>query len=115
MNWMWFPFLADIIPSIGSLFFWLGICILIVVCFCLWLFGVMEDELWPHWKHIFWCLPCFLLTAIIPSKDTIYKMAGFGAAQTVIQSKTADKAVQLANEYLDKQLRLIKDEKEQKK
>lgn len=37
-------------------------------------------------------------------------MAGFGAAETVIKSDTANKAVELANEYLTKQLKQIKQE-----
>ena len=115
MNWMWIPYLADIIPSLGAFFFWAGVIVLLVVGIGVWFVGMTEYKLWPHWKHIFWCLPCFLLAVIIPSKDTIYKMVGFGATQTVIQSPTANKAVQLANEYLDKQLSLIKGEKEPKK
>jgi hypothetical protein len=65
-------------------------------------------------KVIKWSIPIFFLTwslqMLIPSKETVFQMAGFGAAETVIKSDTANKAVELANEYLTKQLKQLKQE-----
>jgi len=127
MNWMWIPYWLNVIANLGTTVFCfvlvLGIALLVAGFACV---GTAEphnaDPVMAHLVAKKICLvllwieiPLAFLSCFIPSKEVMYQMAGFGAAQTVIQSPTANKAVQLANEYLDKQLSLIKGEKEPKK
>lgn len=128
MNWMWIPYWLNVIANLGTTVFCfvlvLGIALLVAGFVCA---GTAEYSQYaePSRAHLaakkiclvlLWIeIPLAFLSCFIPSKEVMYQMAGFGAAQTVIQSPTANKAVQLANEYLDKQLSLIKGEKEPKK
>ena len=125
---MWIPYWINVIDSLGSVLSWFVFLIgaAFVLAGCIFVI-TSEDEPYcePPKSHraakkicliLLWIeIPLALITCFIPSKEVMYQMAGFGAAQTVIQSPTANKAVQLANEYLDKQLSLIKGEKEPKK
>lgn len=56
------------------------------------------------------CVVSAILLVFIPSKETMYNMAGLGAVQTIVQSKTATKAVELAEAYLDMQLKSVKED-----
>lgn len=124
MSWMWIPYFAGIAGNIretliGMTFFNGVVCFILIGAIMM-----ISGNLYGEEKELKvkasciklskWLIPIFLLTwtlqMFIPSKETIFQMAGFGAAETVIKSDTANKAVELANEYLTKQLKQIKQE-----
>jgi len=113
MSWMWIPYFADIVGNLKCFLVLAGIVLCVICGFACLFYAMEKDKLWGYWKYILWCIPLFLFATFIPSKETIFQMAGFGAAETVIKSDTANKAVELANEYLTKQLKQIKQENKQ--
>jgi len=110
MSWMWIPYFAEVSGSLSWLFSILGMVVVCIVAFCMFFHQLDKNELWKYWKIIFVSIPLFTLAALFPSKETAFQMAGLGAAETVIKSDTANKAVELANEYLTKQLKQLKQE-----
>ena len=93
------------------------------VCTVLWGLAVFplsendDDKAWKIWRKIgYWlipgCLVINLISAVIPSKDTVYAMAAVDVGQDLAavdvgqdlaKTPTASKAVAALNAWLDKQ------------
>ena len=110
MSWMWIPYFAGIVDGLKSFLIVFGLVLLFVTAAICFVHIIEYNKPFKHWKYVFWSIPIFLVAIAVPSKETIFQMAGFGAAETVVKSVTANKALELANEYLTKQLKQIKQE-----
>lgn len=124
MSWIWIPYFAGVVENIrqtliGMTFLnGIGSIILVGAIFAITSNSYAEEKDIKIrdmcTKIIKWSIPILFLTWIlqmlIPSKETVFQMAGFGAAETVVKSDTANKTVELANEYLTKQLKQLKQE-----
>jgi len=57
------------------------------------------------------CIMLFLLSMLIPSKQTVYMIAGVSASKEVIQSEAAKNAYDLINSYMKSELKKLTGEK----
>ena len=110
MSWAWVPYLAGIsgnLQAILALFSIFGFLVIVLIPF---IHYVNKDKfLFGNKLKLFLVMNIFmcLLAACIPSKNTVYAMAGFAAASTVIKSETMSSTAELANTCSKKQLEEI--------
>lgn len=65
--------------------------------------GVEEGKAIHKWT-LRVCPTLLFLAVITPSKDTVYAMAASEMGEKVVQSQTANKAMQALNAWLDRQI-----------
>ena len=110
-NWMWIPYVIDVVNGFNVLLIFAVLITALVVVWSL-MYKFIEGEPSGCTKPFsIACVIFAIMVVFIPSKQTMYQMAGLGAVQTIVQSKTATKAVELAEAYLDKQLKSVKEDK----
>ena len=105
-------YLADVCGSLRGSFAFL-FCFF-CICTALWGLSAIplseggEDKDWKIWRKTgYWlipgCLVINILSAAIPSKDTVYAMTAVDVGQDLAKTPTASKAVEALNAWLDKQ------------
>jgi hypothetical protein len=92
MNLALFVYLADILPSFSHLFFVASMVTLFVSIF--WWVGMARGE--TDWnKKLYWLFSVGIVSAVIssliPTEKTIYKMAAAYGIQTVYESEDAQR------------------------
>jgi hypothetical protein len=113
----WFLYLADVLDRIGFVFFLLSLIFSFISLFVLIAFAVWtadEDKNAERsYKSLRW-VPLttvffFFLTAIIPSKDTIYLIAASEAGEMVVNTPEAKEVMSDLKEILNIQLDKLKE------
>lgn len=117
----WFVYLAEVIPSIGNLLGFVSVAALIIGAILLIIFLIALGE-----SHIrrdkvlvkglttgLICLFVFsfffgILGILIPSKDTIYMIAGSEAGEMVVTSETGQEMISDIHEVIKHQLDRLK-------
>lgn len=110
----WLIYFADVAGSMGWAFNFIFIISSIVfVLNCTLGFTHAEEkatkEAWSLWRKFLWNsliigFVSFILTGIIPSKNTIYAIAASEMGEEIVKSETAGKAVKALDNWLDKQI-----------
>ena len=100
----WMLYLADAGGSLAATFLFVGVVMSLLAA--LWLYGrVVEDaETFPPKILYLGAVSVFLLAALIPSRDTVYAIAASEMGEEALKSKTATKAMQALDKWLDKQI-----------
>lgn len=111
-----FVYLASFVESLGVLFTQATIAVIVAtVVFLIVIFYQMDvngepfSQFYKTLRNL--CVSVFCLgffTAAIPSEKTMYMMAGAYATQSVVQSETMQKVVDLVNLRLDEELAKVK-------
>ena len=103
----WFLYLAEVVSNLSTFFFFIGFMGTLIGGFtCAYLqFELRSSRGWK-WLGV----PFFfvLLSAVLPSKTTIYAVAASEMGEKVYQSQQGQKIVSLLEQYIDKQLKEIK-------
>lgn len=110
MSWAWIPYLAEISENLQTtliLFSIFGFLTIVLIPLIHYIND--RDFLFSNKFKLFLIMNIFmcLLASCLPNKNTVYAMAGFAAAETVMKSGTMNNTVELANAYLKKQLEEI--------
>lgn len=86
-NLSWFLYLAEVIPNIGVLLYMMAFSFMVI--WGIWAL-VANDFCWankPPSKVLVWIIPLMIVIAVlIPSKNTIYLIAGSEAGEHVVTS-----------------------------
>lgn len=117
----WFLYLADVLPgaagSLGSIGF--GVSFLGGVGLLIWKFAYEVDKdaiedavdvpkgFWWAWSFFFFL---FVITHFVPSKETIYLIAGSEAGEAVVTSETGQEILNDIQQVIKHQLKELKGE-----
>ena len=103
-----FVYLAEVVGSVSILFGIISFIGALAVFTCIIVFSAeCKMKNFKSW----WITPvicCAVVSALIPSKETMYMMAGAYAAQTVATSSVASKTLELIESKIDSELNNLK-------
>ena len=108
----WLLYLADVSASSeGWLIFFGSMATLLSGIFLLIIMGMKGDEETPPaflGQTLFVSIPtmviCILLSALLPSRETVYAIAASELGEQVLTSETGQRAGRALNAWLDKQI-----------
>lgn len=102
-----FLYFADVIPSVGVLLGFVGVFITAACALICILYG-MDDQTIPI-KSITIALSCafilFLITALTPSKNTLYAIAASELGQKAVESELGGKALKAIEHWINDQVK----------
>ena len=111
----WLLYVADALPSLGNLMFFVGVAIIIYIGVRWLVYGCLLDSSDVKYKRVdppakpktngFLCLTfcLFIIATLIPSKDTMYAIAASQVGEAALKTPLAQKAEQALESWLDKQ------------
>lgn len=111
-------YIFDLLPTIDVLAFTLLVPLTMLACVIGFLYIIdeldIEDPAYKVYKNIRWVLlAAAIITLVIPSKQTLYLMAGAYVTQTVVTSETGKRVVTILEQKIGQELSNV--EKEIKK
>lgn len=102
----WFLYFADVFSSLGALLAMGSIAMAFV-----WLIlgAILSDSApgqLPRWWKICWVIPPIMIfvSALIPSKNTMYAIAASELGQQAVESRVGQKALQAIEAWIDQQI-----------
>lgn len=116
-NLSWFIYFAEVIPSIGGLLIWVSIaCIVGFILHAVFikahdypLQGVTEGLVKPKYSLLALSFALATLASLIPSKETLYLIAGSETAEAVATSEVGQEVLNDIHEVIKAQLDNLKE------
>lgn len=96
-NLSWFLYIADVVPALGTLFGFLAIFGTLLGGFVHGAFMVNtwdDDQEWPAKRWVWHAVAVFtfaILSILIPSKETLYKIAASEVGETIVKNPSVQK------------------------
>lgn len=109
-NLSWFIYLADVIPGLGGLLVFVTIVCVFGFFLHMFLVWVSEDLVKPNYNVLAIIIAIALLSCLIPSKETLYLIAGSETAEAVATTEVGQEVLNDIHEVIKVQLNNMKEQ-----